>query len=301
MAWLDEHPNPNARQQRVPRREEISGVFVVHTAENTPDYVAFDGGAEAVRNFIGTRSDYGSYHFLADSDSFPFLVEWGNEAFHDATSGGNRHEVGGSVATRADVWPLAPKEWREGAVKNLARGFAQAALYVYRRRGIVVPARRISREESQRRIPGFISHAERDPARRSDPGAGFPWDDFFRYYTEFARALGVPVGGGTVEPPTNPLSPEQIEENEIMGAKEEILRSVEAALPQCVRIDDTTDAGDKAGKVYCLSAAGKWWVQNEDVLKFLYASNLVRFDDGAKPPVAPWKTVRLIPDHPNTK
>ena len=45
--------------------------------------------------------------------------------------------------------------------------------------------RLLTKVESDRSdASGFISHARRDPTRRSDPGAGFPWTDFFRSYQQ---------------------------------------------------------------------------------------------------------------------
>ena len=112
--------NPPARSQyRNPRRSAPSGVIAMHTAENTPDFVAFDGGAEAVARFIRDRDTPGSYHDLVDSDSSINLVPYDFEAFHDGT-GTNPHSLGLSVATRADVWPLAPQAWKDGAVRNAA-------------------------------------------------------------------------------------------------------------------------------------------------------------------------------------
>lgn len=183
MAYLDQHP-PARSQFRCPRRATPSGVVVVHTAESTPDVVATDGGAEAVARFIQGRSDPGSYHDLCDSDSSIQLVRYECEAFHDGT-GSNPHSYGVSAATRADFWALAPAEWRNGCVRQMAAAAARYARWVKSRHGITIPARRINRSQSELRIPGFISHAERDPARRSDPGAGFPWDRFLATYAEF--------------------------------------------------------------------------------------------------------------------
>jgi hypothetical protein len=168
-------------------------VFVVHTAENTPDFVAFDGGAEAVARFIRTRPGPGSYHDLADSDSTMNLIRYGCEAYHDGT-GSNPHSLSVSIATRADVWPLAPQKWRDGAIEQAARAAARQATWLKQQTGIVVPARRITRAESERKVPGFISHAQRDPRRRSDPGDDFPWTQFLDRY----RSL---MGGTPPKPP----------------------------------------------------------------------------------------------------
>lgn len=182
MSWLDTHP-PARSQFRRPRRTKPSGVVVVHTAENTPDYVAFDGGAEAVANFIRNRTDPGSYHDLCDSDSSINLVGYDAEAFHDGT-GSNPHSYGVSIATRADVWPLAPRVWRDGAIRQAALATARYSRWIRSEYGIVIPARRITRVQSTEGVPGFISHAERDPERRHDPGDGFPWDMYLDLYAE---------------------------------------------------------------------------------------------------------------------
>lgn len=195
-AYLDTHP-PASPQFRDPRRDDPSGVVVVHTAENVPDFVAFDGGAEAVAQFITARGDPGSYHELGDSDSCIRMVREECEAFHDAT-GSNRHSFGVSIATRADVWPLAPSVWRDGAIRQIAGASSRYARWLYGERHILIPARRITRAESEARVAGFISHAERDPARRTDPGAGFPWNQFLATY---ARLVAV---WHPTHPPTPP-------------------------------------------------------------------------------------------------
>lgn len=181
-AWLVTHP-PARSQYRHPRRGEPSGVVAVHTAENTPDYVAFDGGAEAVANFIRNRDTPGSYCDLVDSDSCMHLVRYMDEAFHDGT-GTNSHSYGLSVATRADVWPLAPQAWRDGAIEQAAQAAARYASWLHARSGIVIPGERINAAQARVRRPGFVTHAELDPTRRSDPGQHFPWDQFLARYTD---------------------------------------------------------------------------------------------------------------------
>jgi N-acetyl-anhydromuramyl-L-alanine amidase AmpD len=189
MPYLVDHPNPNQRQFLCPRRDDESGVFCVHTAENTPDFVAFDGGAEAVARFISTRSDPGSYHDLVDSDSSINLVDYGCEAFHVARDGFNRHAYGISAATRADVWPLAPETWKNGCTRQMAAACARQAVRVRQLRGIIVPARRITRAQALARVPGFVSHAELDPTRRTDPGRFFPWPQFLAEYARLTADL----------------------------------------------------------------------------------------------------------------
>lgn len=197
-AYLREHPNPVSRGYTSPRRSEPSGVIGVHTAENMPDYVAFDGGAEAVAHYETIRTTPGSYHDLCDSDSCINLVRYEDAAWHDGT-GTNHHSYGLSVATRADVWPLAPRAWRDGAIEQAAQAAARYARWLHKRNGTVIPARRITAAQARNRVPGFVSHAELDPGRRSDPGAGFPWAKFLARYAELVADL---LGGATPAPPS---------------------------------------------------------------------------------------------------
>jgi hypothetical protein len=155
----------------------------VHTAESAPDTSGADSGAENVANFIRNRTDPGSYHDLCDSDSVINLVRYECEAYHDGT-GSNSHSYGVSAATQAARWLSVPKDWRDRCVDNMARAAARYALWLREQRGIVIPAKRITRAQSEARIPGFISHAERDPARRSDPGKDFPWGPFLERFAQ---------------------------------------------------------------------------------------------------------------------
>lgn len=178
--YLQDNP-PRQRQFRQPRREKPSGVIVVHTAESAPDTTGPDTGAENVASFIRNRSDYGSYHDLCDSDSIVRLVPYDAEAYGDGT-GSNPHAYHVSAATQAHRWTSMPKEWREATAKNMGIAAARYAKWLKATRGIDIPVRRISRAQSEARVPGFISHGERDPGRRSDPGADFPWTIFLTAY-----------------------------------------------------------------------------------------------------------------------
>lgn len=189
-AYLIANP-PRQRQMHRPRRATPSGVCVVHTAESAPDTAGADGGAEAVARFIQGRSDFGSYHDLADSDTIVNLVPYDAEAYHDGT-GSNPHSYGVSAATQAARWPSLPQAWRRATVRNMAKAAARYARWVKAEHGITIPARRITRAESDARVPGFLSHAERDPSRRSDPGAAFPWATFLADYARFMRPDGTP-------------------------------------------------------------------------------------------------------------
>ena len=183
--------HPPARPQFYPtRRATPRPVTVIHTAENTPDVVATDGGAEAVARYISIRDTPGSYASIVDSDSTLPLIPFWFTAFHDGT-GSNPWSVGLCIATTAAWWPLAPAKWRDGAIRNLAREAAQVSAWHQSEGRGVVRARLITKAQSDAGESGFISHALRDPARRSDPGAAFPWALFLAWYIEELAALGL--------------------------------------------------------------------------------------------------------------
>ena len=93
-----------------------------------------------------------------------------------------------SAATQAARWSGLPPAWRRATVRNMARCASRYASWIERKHGVVIPARRITRAESENRIPGFLGHGERDPGRRSDPGAEFPWDTFLYDYAKLRTA-----------------------------------------------------------------------------------------------------------------
>jgi N-acetyl-anhydromuramyl-L-alanine amidase AmpD len=183
--YLIDHP-PAVRQYRSPRRATPSGVIVVHTAESFPDENPPDTGAENVAAFIARRTNYGSYHDLVDSDTIIQLVRYSDEAFHDAT-GSNPHSYGVSAATQAAKWSQLRPSWVDATVRNMAAASARYARWLRAQRGITIPARVITREQSENRVPGFISHAKRDPDRRTDPGATFPWNQFLGDFAAIMR------------------------------------------------------------------------------------------------------------------
>jgi hypothetical protein len=170
-------------------------VQVIHTAENSPDVTLPDSGAESVARFISTRTTPGSYHRIVDSDSVVEVVPFGWEAFHDGT-GTNRHSIGLSVACHASQWGTAAlgEAWETGALDNLARAAAEADGWLKTQGHSGTPARRVTGDDARRGVAGFVSHAELDPSRRTDPGARFPWDRFLDLYDTY-RTGGTPNDG----------------------------------------------------------------------------------------------------------
>lgn len=197
--YLEDNP-PKIRQFRSPRRATVTGLIVVHTAESVMDTVGPDTGAENVAAFIRNRSDYGSYHTLVDSDSVVRLVPFSAEAYGDGT-GSNLYAIHISFACSAADWAKMSKAKQDAFLRNGAKAAAEAARWVKDQRGIKVPAVRVSKAASAKGAAGFISHGERDPGRRTDPGALFPWQRFLQMYLE--EMEGKPVAAPK---PTKPLS-----------------------------------------------------------------------------------------------
>jgi len=197
-AYLEVHP-PKSKQFRHPRRNPLTGLIVVHTAESLLDTVGPDSGAEGVASYLSIRDTPGSYHDLVDSDTIVHVVDYDDEAFHDAT-GSNRYSLGLSFALAVHNWATMDRAQRDAFIENGAQAAARMARHVHARTGIVVPAKRVTRAESEAGKPGFISHAERDPNRRTDPGNlphQFPWDQFLARYAQ----LTVDLGNSTPEDP----------------------------------------------------------------------------------------------------
>lgn len=175
--------NPPARSQwRSRGTTSVRPVIVVHTAESAGTAVVPDLRAESTANFIRTRSTPGCYHIIGDTDSIIQLVSFSEAAFHDGT-GSNDWSIGISLAVRAADWTTLDVATRDQLVVVMAQMAAIAAEYL-ETQGLTAPtAVLLTKAESD--LPdasGFISHALRDPTRRTDPGADFPWSQFFHEY-----------------------------------------------------------------------------------------------------------------------
>ncbi|MEM7323881.1 MAG: N-acetylmuramoyl-L-alanine amidase [Actinomycetota bacterium] len=186
-----ESNRPRRDQFRVGRREPVRSVIVVHTAESGTDRFGDDPRAENVARFIRDRQDPGSYHMIGDADSIVQLVRFENEAFQDG-SGSNPWAIGISLAMNAADWGRLTTSRRTQFTDTAAQMAAIAARWLADR-GLPLPeARQLTKTQSERAdASGFISHARRDPLRRTDPGAGFPWSDFFRRYQQFLSNGGL--------------------------------------------------------------------------------------------------------------
>ena len=176
MAYLDDHPNPNTPQQRRPRRAPLSGTVGVHTAESIMDTIGPDTGAENVAAFIASRSDYGSYHVLVDSDSVVVMAGDDAETWHIAESdnfgyGMNSHSWGISAACSSHQWD-PDDEWTK---RTIAAMGAEIRAF-WQRNGFDVAecARWLTRDQAKNRTPGLVHHGVVQPSDRSDAWVRHP-------------------------------------------------------------------------------------------------------------------------------
>lgn len=184
-------------QYSIPRRggQRFSGTIIVHTAECAMDFEGGDDSAENCANFIRTRSDYGSYHQLVDSDSRIAMAPWYAETWQDLVTNG--WAVGISAAVQANHWLSLSPARRDAVYRNLAAAGADAVRYAATQ-GITVPIRRISGNEARRGVTGFCAHGD-SGVDRYDPGPLFDWNLFLRYVAEN-------LGGKVTISPSAPVS-----------------------------------------------------------------------------------------------
>ncbi len=192
--YLQDYPNPNTPQYGW-QRSRVSGVIGVHTAENNTCFNGPDPGDTDVAGFISRRTDYGSYHSLADADSRTRLVHPRFAAWADTTN--NAHAMSVSAAVRANDWLRMTQDRRRQAVVNLATAAAELAQTAVRDGLLAAPTpavRLTAAEAIAGSRPGFYGHGETNPGTRYDPGKDFDWSLFL---TAYAAALG---GGATSRP-----------------------------------------------------------------------------------------------------
>jgi hypothetical protein len=145
----------------------------VHTTESDPTPTSAQGVARW-QAFDAERPS--SYHVLVDSATVVRTLEDESTAFH--IRGLNTASLGLSFATRAATWGDHP-DWEQAALRRGAWVAARwCATYD-------IPRRWLTRDEGEGDGRGFIRHSVADPDRRTDPGAAFPAEEFFRLVEEY--------------------------------------------------------------------------------------------------------------------
>lgn len=192
--YLLDNAQPVTQQWGYPRRgASLSGTCIIHTAECAMDFDGADSSAENCANFIRTRSDYGSYHTLVDSDSIIEMVPYEYEAWQDSET--NPWAVGLSAAVQADNWHTVPADRKDRIYRNLATAAADFVTYM-KSKGITVPLKRITGQQARNRVPGFCAHGD-SGIDRHDPGVQFDWALFFKYTQQALGGAAIAPQGNT--------------------------------------------------------------------------------------------------------
>ena len=167
-----------------PTRNGTLRIGVIHTAENLPDFIGPDTGAEAVAKY-GTTTERASWHDTVDSDSRIRMLPHTATAFHVA--GYNSISVGIELATRAAKWVDTPLGWRLAILENCARWVAEVSAAHH------IPIRLLTKADVDSGLAGFTFHSRLDPDRRSDPGDSFPWSHVQGRAKEIAEVATPPA------------------------------------------------------------------------------------------------------------
>lgn len=220
--YFEQHP-PRLHQWQAVRDpkgvapfHEATGTIVIHTFEANVSL-----GTKRAADFLVNRTDrQASYHAVCGPASERDVIQmapWGAAAWHETHS--NRWSIGISMVAQAAAWGRISATQRTNLVKSAAYAAYLAASWLKKNRGITVPAKRITRAQAMNGRPGFIGHGEMDPGRRTDPGAGFPWDLFLSTYA----ALMAGNKGSA------PAAPEQNEDDDMPKLDDAVPLSAAAA------------------------------------------------------------------------
>ena len=157
---------PQRRNKTKPR------IIVLHTAENKTDTHGVDRGAENVAKYFATGGRDVSVHACVDHDSIVMCLPDEACAWHAA--GYNTISLGIEMCMRARDWVDVDDDYRAGMIANAAKVCAHWCLKHD------IPPHVLAKAGVDKGSKGIAYHATLDPQHRSDPGVGFPKDDFFR-------------------------------------------------------------------------------------------------------------------------
>ena len=158
-----ERPNGKWGWYYTSMKQPIQGI-VVHTTE---------GGTKAVdfAKYLTKTPRPASAHVVIDDIDIVDLLPDDHTAFH--CRGSNSKSLGLEIAYFAAKWGEDPAY--ERACMELSAKWCAEKCKLYD-----IPVRKVTKTEWDAGVKGFISHAENDPLRRTDPGANFDWILFMK-------------------------------------------------------------------------------------------------------------------------
>lgn len=199
--YLLDNKNPHGPHYYTARKEPLLAVVMHVTAGlQDQDYSGADLSAEKTARYAATTDRPVSWHSGSDADSHFQLLPDNYTAFQ--CQGYNSCTLGHEISKRDVTWGDEPKRWVEDtllqAANSLRRVSAHGIPFVRATKADLDKARKAKNPKPV----GFVTHAELDPKRRSDPGADFPWARFFDLLNEKGR----PPASSKVEPIPYPKS-----------------------------------------------------------------------------------------------
>lgn len=170
-----ERRTPRSSQGMTPRRMTWTGAVSVHTCENTPDQILPDGGAEAVTDYVFSRTDAGSYATIVDSDSIKRLFpprDWETWSVAARDKYGQRHNsytASISMAYKALWWGRNP-DYEARMIDRCGEGLAEILL-IWAQGDSVLASRAVrwlTPDQVADGEAGFFEHGLVQPADRND-------------------------------------------------------------------------------------------------------------------------------------
>ena len=159
-------------------------IIVLHTAENRTDTTGADRGAENVANYFARGPRDVSIHACVDSDSIVMCLPDECTAWH--VVGYNTISLGIEMCMRSRDWVDVDDDYRDGMIANCARVVAHWCV----KHGI--PPVILHKAAVDMGDSGIAYHATLSPKHRSDPGPGFPVDDFLRVLNKWIDVFDPP-------------------------------------------------------------------------------------------------------------
>jgi hypothetical protein len=199
--FLLDNPNPHGPRYYATVARKLAAV--IHITAGLQD---LDGGGdnscEATARYAATTDRQVSWHGGSDTDTYLYLLPPRYVAWHVLNY--NTATYGWEISKGHTDWRDMPAWWVEATLRRAADGLRPVL------RELGIPIRKATRAELDHAIAtggppvGLISHAELQPADRTDPGwvrgvDTFPWARFLELLRgESPRSLVPLIGEDTV-------------------------------------------------------------------------------------------------------
>lgn len=194
------------------------------------------GSARDVANYFARQSTGASTTGVFDDNESIGCVEYGMTAWHTGHGDPWNFRIEGNEHVAYASW--SREEWLKHSkmlnksAKHYAKRCLELGIPIRKIDGTQLRRAVLSGDPSQGGICGHKDISDATDGGHYDPGPNFPWDIYMNLVKSYANG----------EQPTMPedpilipeLTPEQIEENELMSAKDDIIAAVNAAKDEAV-------------------------------------------------------------------